>query len=116
MTEMEQTNAREARRPVLSCSLFPKRGDHNAQLLNARQESHQDHRLRTVSSITYLGSGEGSGVGLNYLYCRQIFNLAPDVIPNIEIHKMFDSYNGSLTQSMHHSANTKNQRTSMLKA
>ena len=64
------------------------------------KESHQDHRLRTASSISYRRE-------LKYFYCRQIFTLGPDVILNTGIYKKFGSHNGSLTLSMHHSENTK---------
>ena len=55
-----------------------------------------------------------SGVG-KVLLLSTDFILGPDVILNTKIHKTFGSHNGPLTQSMHHSENTKIKLITMIK-
>ena len=73
---------------------------------NKELEQHQDHILRTVSSINW-GGGGGGGKGIKAVLQSANFTLSPDATLNTEIHKKNRFAYTLPTQSMHQSENIK---------
>ena len=117
----KQPGAREAHRPALSSPsevITMLNRTEKTRDQKARQDNMKRSKVKTIKPHTQKNKNNTRTTalewsvtlttwGLKHFYCRQNFTLGPDAILSINIHKKFGSHNGSLTQSMHNSENTK---------